>query len=80
VVRGTVIELTEIGTRVVIRYRLPDGRATDALGPLIEAHSTYVVVETKRGAARIERSTILAAKPVPPAPDRKAARSVRPLD
>ena len=41
------------GMRVVVRYRLPDGRATDALGTLLSADQTHLVVDAKRGVERI---------------------------
>lgn len=71
-----VIDLatTPIGTRVVVRYRLPDGRATDALGYLREADATGCVVETKRGLETIRIAEVIASKPVPPA----SSRSRRP--
>jgi hypothetical protein len=56
------------GTRVVVRYRIPDGRATDALGYLHSASETLCVVATKRGLETIRLSEVLAAKQVPPPP------------
>ncbi|WP_235186037.1 hypothetical protein [Microbacterium oleivorans] len=61
--------LPEPGTRVVVRYLLPDGRATDALGELMSAESDVVVVDGKRGMERIPRGAIIAAKAVPPPPE-----------
>lgn len=60
-----------VGMRVVIRYGLDDGRATDALGELTSLTATHAVVATKRGAESIELDRILAAKQVPPAPTRR---------
>lgn len=57
------------GTRVVVRYLLPDGRATDALGELISIDVDLVVVDGKRGAERIPRGAVIAAKTVPPPPE-----------
>lgn len=57
------------GTRVVVRYLLPDGRATDALGELVSAETDVVVVDGKRGIERIPRGAIIAAKAVPPPPE-----------
>lgn len=60
---------TPAGTRVVVRYRLDDGRATDALGFLHMADETHCVVATKRGLETIDLATVIAAKVVPPAPE-----------
>lgn len=56
------------GNRVVVRYLLPSGQATDALGELLSADADTVVVDGKRGVERIAVSDIIAAKPVPPPP------------
>ena len=58
----------KVGNRVVIRYRLADGQATDALGILLSVDESTVVVATKRGDTSIARARIIAAKEVPPAP------------
>lgn len=60
------------GMRVVVRYRLPDGRATDALGVLLSADETHLVVDGKRGAEMIAVADVIAAKPVPPPPPRRS--------
>ena len=57
--------------RVVVRYRLPDGRATDALGILLSADATHLVVDGKRGVETIPVADVIAAKEVPPAPARR---------
>lgn len=54
--------------RVVVRYMLPTGQATDALGMLLAADERSVTVDGKRGVVTIARPTIIAAKEVPPAP------------
>ncbi len=51
-----------------MRYLLPSGQATDALGELLSADAEQVVVDGKRGVERIAVDTIVAAKPVPPPP------------
>ena len=56
------------GMRVVVRYRLPSGQATDALGMLLSADESTLVVDGKRGIERIAVSTVIAAREVPPAP------------
>ena len=58
----------KVGNRVVVRYRLDDGQATDALGILLSVDETHVVVAAKRGDTTIARARIIAAKEVPPAP------------
>ncbi|CAN5300207.1 hypothetical protein BH11ACT4_BH11ACT4_10360 [soil metagenome] len=58
----------EQGQRVVVRYRLPDGRATDALGTLLSVSPTQLVVDGKRGVETIAVEDVIAAKQVPPAP------------
>jgi len=57
-----------IGTRVVVRYLLGDGRATDALGYLRSRDAEHVVIETKRGLDTVGLATVIAAKEVPPPP------------
>ena len=56
------------GTRVVVRYRLGDGRATDALGYLHLTDETHCVVATKRGLETVALADVVAAKEVPPPP------------
>ena len=46
---GELLRSIPIGTRVVVRYLLDDGQATDALGYLRARDAEHVVVETKRG-------------------------------
>lgn|GEM_PF-1078566 len=58
-----------IGTRVVVRYRLDDGRATDALGYMSSVEDNEVVVQTKRGGMVIGLAYVIAAKRVPPPPE-----------
>lgn len=58
-----------VGTRVVVRHRLDDGMATDALGWLHVSDETHCVVSTKRGLESIELAKVIAAKVVPPPPE-----------
>lgn len=58
----------KVGDRVVVRYRLPTGQATDALGMLVRADATTLVVDGKRGIERIAVVDVIAAKEVPPPP------------
>lgn len=67
-----------VGDRVVVRYRLADGRATDALGLLLEASATTLVVEGVRGVEMIEVDAVITAKRVPPAPERRPPRASAP--
>ena len=68
VARDERIEIPGPGHRVVVRYLLPTGQATDALGELLSADAETVVVDGKRGVERIPRGAIIAAKEVPPPP------------
>ncbi|WP_062517279.1 putative acetyltransferase [Demequina gelatinilytica] len=63
-----MIRLPAPGHRVVVRYLLPTGEATDALGTLLSVSANGVVVEGKRGTVRIAGDSIIAAKEVSPAP------------
>ena len=69
-----MVNLPEPGRRVVVRYILPTGQATDALGELLSADADSVVVDGKRGVERIPRGAIIAAKEVPPPPAPRAPR------
>lgn len=69
-----MVNLPEPGHRVVVRYLLPSGQATDALGELLSTDAETVIVDGKRGVERIPRGAIIAAKEVPPPPaPRRAA-------
>ena len=63
------------GTRVVVRYRLPSGQATDVLGMLLSADDATLVVDGKRGIERIAVADVIAAKQVPPPPAPRTRRS-----
>lgn len=62
-----------VGTRVVVRHRVPGG-FTDALGALTEVDAESCVVQTRRGAVRIVLTDVVAAKAVPPPPPRRSPR------
>ena len=66
-----MVNLPAPGHRVVVRYRLLSGQATDALGELLSADADTVVVDGKRGVERIAVADIIAAKEVPPPPRRR---------
>ncbi|GAA1959497.1 hypothetical protein [Microbacterium deminutum] len=63
-----MVNLPAPGHRVVVRYLLPSGQTTDALGMLLSADAETLVVDGKRGVERIAVEDIIAAKEVPPAP------------
>lgn len=58
-----------VGTRVVIRMRIPGG-FTDVLGDLETCTDTDCTVRTRRGPALVPLSAVALAKPVPPPPPR----------
>ncbi len=64
-----------VGTRVVVRRRLPEGGYGDVLGDLLEVGPDGVVVGTRRGPVRVAAADIALGKPVPPAPPRRAPRA-----
>ena len=70
-----MVNLPEPGRRVVVRYLLPTGQATDALGELLAADAATVVVDGKRGVERIPRGAVIAAKEVPPPPPPRTPRT-----
>lgn len=61
-----------MGMRVVIRYRLPDGMATDVIGFVSASDETHVAVASMRGMETVALDTVIAAKEVPPPPARRA--------
>lgn len=56
-----------VGTRVVARHRIPGG-LTDALGYLSSSDASGCVIRTRRADVRVEFSTVVLAKQVPPPP------------
>ncbi|WP_432564590.1 GNAT family N-acetyltransferase [Kineococcus sp. SYSU DK003] len=71
--RSHVVRELEVGSRVVVRHRLPDGSASDALGDLVGADAVTLRIATRRGEVSVARADVLAAKPVPPPPVRRGA-------
>ena len=63
-----------MGMRVVIRYRLPEGQATDVLGFVSASDETHVVVASTRGLETIALETVIASKEVPPPPPARRER------
>lgn len=55
-----------VGQRVVVRYLLPDGRATDVLGTLAAWGAEVAVVDSERGLVEIQVADVVTGKPVPP--------------
>ena len=72
----------EPGRRVVLRYRIdratsPGGvGSTDALGTIEAVDEHTVTVMTRRGADRVVRGLVTAAKEVPPPPQRRPRRDL----
>ncbi|WP_375385990.1 hypothetical protein [uncultured Microbacterium sp.] len=62
------------GMRVVVRYLLPTGQATDALGMLLQADAVTLVVDGVRGIETIAVADVVAAKEVPPPPEPRLRR------
>ena len=66
---------SDVGHRVVVRRRLPDGLAGDLLGELLRWDDTTVVVRDRNGLVHeVARKDVLAAKRVPPPPTRRTGR------
>ncbi|MEE6295831.1 putative acetyltransferase [Georgenia wangjunii] len=57
-----------LGTRVVVRYRLPDGGLSDALGEVLETAVDGVLIATRRGPVRVRAADMVTGKTVPPPP------------
>lgn len=55
-----------VGQRIVVRYRLPDGRATDVLGVCTTFTADHLEVDSDRGSVTIARADVVTGKPVPP--------------
>lgn|GEM_PF-3392237 len=62
-----------VGERVVIRYLLRDGMATDALGEVVARDAAACTIATRRGTVAVPIGAAIAAKRVPPAPARRGA-------
>src|SRR3954466_13627021 len=57
-----------VGTRVVIRYRTPQG-VTDVLGTLLRISAVDCVVRGRRGDVSVAVADIVAGKQIPPPPE-----------
>jgi N-acetylglutamate synthase len=65
---------TQVGRRVVVRYRRPPGShppLTDVVGVVTEVDDEALVVEAKAGPVRVRRSDVLIVRAVPPPPVRR---------
>ena len=58
------------GVRVSVRRELPEGGYGDLLGELLSWTDT-VVVQTRHGVVSVPAASVVAAKKVPPAPERR---------
>ena len=56
-----------LGSRVVVRYRIPGG-ATDVLGELVGRSASECVVRSRTGDVTVLLANIVAAKQIPPPP------------
>ncbi|MDQ0735628.1 putative acetyltransferase [Arthrobacter agilis] len=70
---ASLLAALPLGTRVVVRRRLDEG-VTDSLGDLVALDGTTCTVRTRRGDDVVVLADVTAAKPVPPAPPRRAPR------
>lgn len=62
-----------VGTRVVVRRRLPDGMLSDVVGDLVAVDDAALTVRARQGDVVIELGDVVAGKPVPPRPVRRGA-------
>ena len=63
------LTVRDVGSRVVVRRTLPDGRLGDVLGQLVAWSDATLSVRTRAGdLVHIDEATVVAGKPVPPPP------------
>jgi len=67
------LSLVNMGTRVVVRYRI-EGGLSDALGVLSSRTSTHCVIDTRRGPTSVAFADVVLAKKVPPPPERRSPK------
>src|SRR4051794_14486858 len=63
---------SRLGQRVVVRRRLPDGSATDVVGPLVAVDKVSLTVAASAGTVTIPLADVVVGKVVPPRPARPA--------
>lgn len=57
----------DVGKRVMLRYRLTDGRLTDVVGELLSADGLRLRIRRRDGSVRdVTAATVVASKVVPP--------------
>ena len=67
------LEAADVGARVVVRRRLPDGRMSDVLGELSRWDDEAAVVRSRTGDETVvARGDVVAGKRIPPPPVRRA--------
>jgi hypothetical protein len=66
----TTVLALPLGTRVVVRYRVGE-MATDALGLLVRRGPADCDIRTKKGDVTVRFADIVAAKRIPPPPERR---------
>lgn len=63
----------DVGQRVTVRFRLPDGRFRDIVGVLESWHDDVLVLRRRDGSlAHVTAAEIVASKVVPPQPPRRS--------
>ncbi|WP_082071879.1 hypothetical protein [Pseudarthrobacter chlorophenolicus] len=62
------------GIRLVVRYRIEEG-LTDALGHLVSCDGGSCTVRTRQADVVIPLAAVVAAKEVPPAPEKRRPRA-----
>jgi GNAT superfamily N-acetyltransferase len=68
---GPRVGPSDVGSRVVLRRRLPGGRTGDLLGELLAWGDGVARVATRHGEVEVAIADVVAGKPVPPAPSRR---------
>lgn len=70
------LTVADVGARVMVRHRLPDGRATDVLGELVRWDDTALAVRDRDDVEHtVARADVLAGKRIPPPPTRRSRAS-----
>ncbi len=65
------VTAADVGARVVLRRRLPEGALSDLLGKLVEWADVVVVRDREGVEHTLARTEVVAAKRVPPPPERR---------